>query len=302
MPGEMTTSEFSGLWRDLAVLRPRKVVFTGGEPLLRPDITTLLRGLRDADPNHEIVRCLNSNGHLVTADFARSIIGLADEVRISIDGFAARNDLLRGSGNFNAALRALQIYRSVGFEPQVLITVTSVTVPDLEEFICFLFERGIKQMKLNMFRPIGRGLGCPEINVERDQVREAVRRAWRQCHPDAHPPVDFSELETLGPLNCGVGQFLNIMPTGDVFPCHVLTHPEFRCGNVRETNLIEICRRIELLGALADLNFGDLTRRDPTLAVLDDPHVCMGEVYAKTNSRSVWRASLPLVQIQPFEH
>lgn len=42
--------------------------------------------------------------------------------------------------------------------------------------------------------------------------------------------------------NCGVGSFLNIMPNGDVFPCHVLTQREFRCGNVREDGLLEICR------------------------------------------------------------
>lgn len=43
-----------------------------------------------------------------------------DEVRVSIDALEIRNDALRGAGNFAAAMRALEIYYSVGFEPKVL--------------------------------------------------------------------------------------------------------------------------------------------------------------------------------------
>ena len=44
----------------------QKIRLTGGEPLLRPDILELLRGLKAADPQHHVLRCLNTNGHLVT--------------------------------------------------------------------------------------------------------------------------------------------------------------------------------------------------------------------------------------------
>ncbi len=81
------------------------------------------------------MRCLNSNGHLVTKDLAQRLVGLADEVRVSIDALETRNDALRGAGNFAAAMRALEIYYSVGFEPKVLVTVTSQSLPDLEELI-----------------------------------------------------------------------------------------------------------------------------------------------------------------------
>ena len=76
MPDEMTAEEFNRLWPDMVAIRPQKVVFTGGEPLLRPDILDLLRGLRDADPYHLVLRCLNTNGHLVTRELARELVGL----------------------------------------------------------------------------------------------------------------------------------------------------------------------------------------------------------------------------------
>jgi MoaA/NifB/PqqE/SkfB family radical SAM enzyme len=295
LPDEMTVTEFARLWPELVAVRPQKVVFTGGESLLRPDILDLLRGLRDADPEHHILRCLNSNGHLVTPELARALVGLADEVRVSLDAMSERNDALRGEGNFEAAVRALETYYAVGFEPKVLVTVTAHSLSDLEELLCFLIEKKITRINLNAFRPIGRGYGHWEWTVNPTEVRAAVRRARARCYPDQPMPPDSPEPASCS--NCGVGSFLNIMPNGDVFPCHVLTDRVFRCGNVREQSLLEICRRTGLLGELQGLDFYQLARQDERLAPLTRPG-CMGEVYAKTKSLPAWKNSLPLFELK----
>jgi hypothetical protein len=120
LPDEMTTAEFDRLWPEMVTLRPEKVVFTGGEPLLRTDILELLGGLRAADPEHHVLRCLNTNGHLVTPELARALVGLADEAPVSVDALAACNDALRGAVNFEQAMRALECFYSVGFESKAL--------------------------------------------------------------------------------------------------------------------------------------------------------------------------------------
>jgi MoaA/NifB/PqqE/SkfB family radical SAM enzyme len=295
LPDEMTTNELARLWPELVALRPQKVVFTGGEPLLQPHILELLRGLRDADPEHRVLRCLNTNGHLVTPELARKLVGLADEVRVSVDALRERNDSLRGDGNFEAAMRALETYYAVGFEPKALVTITSVGLPDLEELLVLLIRKGISRVNLNGFRPIGRGKGHDEWRAQRSAVRDAVRRAWTRCYPDQPLPPEPPEPAIQS--HCGVGQFLNILPNGDVFPCHVLIDREFRCGNVREESLIRICRRNGLLGALAVLDFQELARQDKGVSELTRPHTCMGVVYARTRARPVWERSLPLITL-----
>jgi MoaA/NifB/PqqE/SkfB family radical SAM enzyme len=278
----------------MVALSPQKVVFTGGEPLVRPDILDLIGGLRDADPQHRVLRCLNTNGHLVTKEIARALVGLADEVRVSLDALAVRNDALRGVGNFDAAMRALELFYSVGFEPKVLITVTAHSLPDLEQLLFLLIEKRITRINLNVFRPIGRGRGRLQWQVGPEQVRAVARRAWSRAFSTA-PPPDSPEIEAQS--NCGVGQFLNIMPDGDVFPCHVLTESEFRCGNVRERGLLEICRSSGLLGQLAGLDFNNLASSDRHLAQLDRPGTCMGNVYAETKSLPVWKNNLKLLPV-----
>lgn len=292
LPDEMTTEDFETIWPEMVAIRPQKVMFTGGEPLLRSDILDLLRGLRDADPEHSILRCLNSNGHLVTSKLASELVGLADEVRVSLDALPKRNDSLRGKGNFEAAVQTLKTYYAVGFEPKVLVTVTTQSLPDLEDLLCFLIEMKITRINLNTFRPIGRGRGHRQWYVNPAEVRGSVRRAWTRSYPDQPPPPPPPVPKFR--KNCGVGSFLNIMPNGDVFPCHVLTNPEFRCGNAREQSLCKICQRNGLLGELQTLDFHELAYQDENLTPLTHP-CCMGEVYTKTKSLSVWRSNLPLL-------
>lgn len=291
LPGELTAQELARSWPELVMLRPEKVIFTGGEPLLRPDLLELLGGLRAADPEHRVLRCLNTNGQLVTPLLARQLVGLADEVRVSLDALPERNDTLRGRGTFAAALHALDCYHAVGFEPKALVTVTSHSLPDLEDLLCLLIDRGMTRVNLNLFRPIGRGRRHTEWLVSQADVRAAVQRAWARCCPDQPPPP---QPEPAPCTSCGVGQFLNIMPNGDVFPCHVLTQREFRCGNLREDSLLVICRRSGLLGSLASLDFAELASKDADLAALAQRDVCMGNIYAQTKSSPTWRENLPM--------
>ncbi len=297
LPDEMTTEEFTRLWPEMVALRPQKVVFTGGEPLLRSDILELLGGLRAADAEHHVLRCLNTNGHLVTPELARALVGLADEVRVSLDALPERNDALRGEGNFAAAMRALECYYAVGFEPKVLVTITAMSLPDLEALLCLLIEKKITRINLNGFRPIGRGAGHGEWAAKPEEVRAAVRQAQERCYPDKAAPPEPVEVESQS--NCGVGSFLNIMPNGDVFPCHVLTEREFRCGNVREQSLLEICHRHGLLGQMQALDFQALAQQDERVDELTRPGTCLGNAYAKTRSLPVWNKNLPLLPVPP---
>jgi radical SAM protein with 4Fe4S-binding SPASM domain len=286
----MSGAELGPVWQQLVALRPRKVVFTGGEPLLRPDLLDLLRSLRAADPDHRVLRCLNTNGHLVTPQLAQELVGLADEVRVSVDALPERNDALRGPGTFAAALNALECFHRLGFEPKALVTVTSHSLPDLEDLLCLLLQRGIAQVNLNALRLIGRARRNSAWQVDPAEVHAAVERAWARCYPQRPQPPP-TPAPTAHP-NCGVGQLLNITPNGDVFPCHVLARREFCCGNLREESLLAICRRNGPLGRLAALDLGELMRQDPSLAIARCD-ACLGDVYAATRSSPTWVEILP---------
>jgi MoaA/NifB/PqqE/SkfB family radical SAM enzyme len=293
MPDELTRDEFESFWPDMVKLRPQKVVFTGGEPLLRADIFDLLGGLRHSDRDHVVLRCLNTNGHLVTSEFSSALVGLVDEVRVSIDALSERNDALRGRGNFAAVIAAFENLYAVGFEPKALVTVTSYTLPDLEELLCLLLRKKITRININPFRAIGRGRKHADWLVSQTEIRAAVARAWARSFPGKPAP---SEPDVESVCSCGVGRFLNIAPNGDVFPCHVLDKPEFRCGNLRQKSLLAICSQDSLLGRLAQLDFRELARQDKRLTNLTQPDVCLGNVYKDSSHSPAWRNVLPILR------
>jgi MoaA/NifB/PqqE/SkfB family radical SAM enzyme len=260
---EMRTEDYARLWPQMVALWPKKVVLTGGEPLMRPDVLVLLRDLRDADPDHRVLRCLNTNGRLVTPQLAQELVGRADEVRVSIDALADRNDAQRGDGSFQAALSALEHLYAVGFEPKVMVTVTPGGLSDLADLLCLLVERNITRISLNPLRPVGRGRRYRGWRPESTPLSAAMREAWQRCYPGRPAPFDR---EPEARLTCAAGSFLNVMPNGDVFPCHVLTAPEFRCGNVRDQRVAELCSNDGLLGDLQRLRSRAGAIRDEGLA------------------------------------
>jgi hypothetical protein len=271
-------------WPQVLLLRPRKLVLTGGESLLRPDLLALVQDFRRADPDHEALLCLNSNGHLVTASLARALAGLVDEVRSSIDAMQERNDCLRGKGSFVAAINALSTYYDAGFEPKALITVTSVSMCDL--LVRYLLDRGIRQFNLNQFRTVGRGasvehLGC-DHNAAVGRFHHAIR-LWCAEQGLAHRSRE-PEFQT----NCGVGRFLNVLPDGAVFPCHVLTASEFRCGNVRDAALSVICNHDTLFGSLARLDFRDLPANEKYWNTKYGAATCLGSIVAELKRDGGW--------------
>ena len=210
-------------------------------------------------PDHHVLRCLNTNGYLVTEELSHRLVGLADEVRVSLDGMRLRNDAIRGQGSFDAAVRALKCLYAVGFEPVVMVTITSVALPDLEELLWFLDGMNITRIHLNRFRPIGRALEHGKWQVPKDQVDAVTRKVLKRKFQDPLPgPVRPESSET---SNCGVGSFVNILPNGDVYPCHVLMSREFHCGSIRKKSLMEICNYNGLLSKLALLDFTELNEK-----------------------------------------
>ena len=155
---ELSLYELHTLFEEVVLLAPRKVVLTGGEPLLRPDLFDIARAFREVDPDKRVRLCLISNGTLIQAQKAALIAQVFDEIRISIDASREINDRIRGTGTFDAAVKAIHTLKREGIYAGVSITVTTENVPHLSAFLSFLLEEGVTtKFHLAPFRPVGRG-------------------------------------------------------------------------------------------------------------------------------------------------
>src|SRR3990172_3204182 len=91
--GELTTEEALGVIDNLADFGVPVVLFSGGEPLTRPDLFTLSRYARDRG----LRAVLSTNGTLITEDVAREAKEQGfSYVGVSLDGLPAIHDRFRG--------------------------------------------------------------------------------------------------------------------------------------------------------------------------------------------------------------
>jgi hypothetical protein len=95
-------------------------------------------------------------------------------------------------------------------------------------------------------------------------------------------------------MNCGIGSFLNILPEGDVFPCHVLATTAFHLGNVSEQSLWEMCAADGPLGRLQSLDFRQVADAGPGWEPLVKPDTCLGTVYQQAHALGMSGPELPL--------
>lgn len=263
LPDELSTAELAGLWHDLALIVPEKVIITGGEPMLRPDLLQLLKALNDRVTNTPTMVCLNSNGHFFTEESVWNLRPLVSEFRLSVDALEAANDKLRGDGNFSAVMRAIHVLRRAGITPRMLVTVSDYGASNLPELIKLLTGLGITKISLNAVRAVGRASGREWMTS--DQV-EAIG--------GLEPEVISKHNQT----NCGVGSFINVMSNGDVFPCHVLTYTEFKCGNLRNERLTEMCLPNQILHSFSRLNFHAMANEHSDFRDLTKRGVCLDDL------------------------
>jgi radical SAM protein with 4Fe4S-binding SPASM domain len=160
-PGELTTAEAKTVIDDLANFGISALLFSGGEPLTRPDLIELMeyaskKGLR---------LTLSTNGTLLDETAARWLhsIGLC-YAGISLDGIGETNDLFRGKkGAFDAAVRGMRNCRAVGQKVGLRLTLTRRNCMDLHDIFDFLEAEDIQRACFYHLVYTGRGNTADEL-------------------------------------------------------------------------------------------------------------------------------------------
>ncbi|MFB6300311.1 MAG: TIGR04347 family pseudo-SAM/SPASM protein [Halobacteriales archaeon] len=173
-PGELSTTEGKTLLDDLASYGVPVVLFSGGEPLVRDDLTELIayaadRGIRPV---------LSTNGTLITRERAEQLkqAGL-QYAGISVDGMPEHNDRFRGQeGAFDAAVRGIEYCQDAGLKTGLRYTITEHNADDLEDVVALLHEVGLDRFCFYHLDYGGRGADIVETDLEPERKRAAVRR------------------------------------------------------------------------------------------------------------------------------
>jgi Fe-coproporphyrin III synthase len=169
---ELSTNEAKGVLDDLAQFGVPSVLFSGGEPLMRPDLFELIeyagqRGVRTV---------ISTNGTLVTADLAERIKKMGvSYVGISLDGIGPVNDRFRAvPGAFDRAVSGIRNCKAVDVRVGLRLTLTQRNVQDIQALFDFFEAEDIERVCFYHLVPSGRGAGIAGEDLTHAQSRDAI--------------------------------------------------------------------------------------------------------------------------------
>lgn len=130
-PAQATAEDYDRWLASCAEEQPvRLVTFTGGEPLLRPDVLTLI----EAAKRHAEQVLLLTNAVRVSDDIAAELARLGCAVDVSIDHLSLDlPDQIRGGTK--ASLAGIERLDAAGVRLQVVMVITSVNWRDTERLL-----------------------------------------------------------------------------------------------------------------------------------------------------------------------
>lgn len=228
------------------------VDLSGGEPLLHPDIHTMI--CLTAEKGYRIR--LITNGILL-ADFPEEELSLLDTVAISLDGTTQEeHDAIRGKGSFQKTERGLAKLRDAGLSGRVTfdVTVSHRNGDHLEDFLQYALSWEAGSVNFGNLHSVPEGEN-PFIEREALSTGEALAlyeqtMAFREAYRERLSVVPTRNIGGGCPLiTSGSPWELRIDAEMNVYPCEGFCGTEFSLGNLSNRSMEEVlegsrCREI----------------------------------------------------------
>jgi len=260
---ELNTVEGKTLIDEVAKAGFKIMVFSGGEPLVRPDIYDLIKhavkvGLRPV---------LGSNGTFITKRVAHELkdVGVMG-IGISLDSLnPKKHDEFRSyTGGWREAVNGMKNCREAGLRFQIHTTVMNWNKDEILDITDFAIGMGAVAHHTFFLVPTGRGVDIEEESLKPEQYERLLKDIMLKqndvnielkptCAPEFMRIAKEMGMNTRFSRGCLAGtSYCIISPSGDVQPCAYLNLP---IGNVRETPFSEIWRDNPIFKELRTMNY-----------------------------------------------
>ena len=261
---ELTTDEARTLIDQIAAAGFKIMIFSGGEPLMRPDIYDLVayaasKGLRPV---------FGTNGTLITTEVAGRLKECgACAMGISLDSLdRAKHDSFRGlEGAWDATVAGMRACREVGLPFQIHTTVLDWNEHEVCDITDFAVEHGAIAHYIFFLIPVGRGKYINDTSLKVAANERLLRQIMAKqaevsidvkptCAPQFTRVAEQLGVKTRFERGCLAGlTYCIVSPEGVVRPCAYMTED---AGSVREQPFDEIWKTSPVFERLRTREYG----------------------------------------------
>ena len=260
---ELSTAEAKTLLEQIARAGFKIMIFSGGEPLMRPDIVELVAyaaslGLRPV---------FGTNGTLITLEMAQKLKAAgAMGMGISLDSMdrEKHNAFRKFPGAWEGAVQGIRNCRAAGLPFQIHTTVMEWNNHELEDLTDFAVAEGAVAHHFFFLVPTGRAKTIEAESLRAEAYEDTLTRIMKKqqeveielkptCAPQFLRIAAQMGLKTRFRRGCLAGTaYCIISPRGKVQPCAYLN---MELGDVRQTPFDEIWKNSEVLNKLRTLEY-----------------------------------------------
>lgn len=307
---ELTTDECLRVLDSLAEFAHPMIIWTGGEPMTRPDIHILVKAASERGLRSVMAPC----GSLITRENLLELQAAGiTACSFSLDGAtAARHDAFRGAaGAFDNVVAAINIARDIQMPFQINTTVSSLSKDDLPAIRETAIALGARTLDLFFLVPVGRGANISHLALSAQATEEVLHWSFRMdqqgpirvrqtCAPQAVRIWHSLDQPGTKPAGCMGGRgFVFISHTGLLQPCGFLDVPS---GDLR-ANAWNFQATYENSPVFNELRQPDhYTGPCGTCHFRYDCGGCRARAYAATGNYMTSETSCPLAQPPNEEH
>jgi pyrroloquinoline quinone biosynthesis protein E len=228
---------------------------SGGEPVVRKDLPTLIRHARQCDLYTNLI----TGGTLLTVESLQQFrdCGL-DHVQLSVqDTDRETAERIAGIRSYDKKLEVARLIKQLGFPLTLNVVLHRFNIDHVPELIALGAELGAQRLELANTQYYAWGLenrkALLPTRAQRDQAEAIAREArsrYRGTMEIAFVQVDYFADEPKACMGGWARTYMCITPTGEVLPCHAAhVIPGLSFDSVRQQSLETIWRESPALNA-----------------------------------------------------
>lgn len=250
--GELSLNSIKSLFKKISTeINPKFITLSGGEPLLHPDIITIVDFLHKLGNKIGIA----TNGTLLNEEKINSLIkNGVTYFEISLNSTNPKTyTQLSGNDYLNKIRQAILFVKKLKIPLTVSFTITKLNYTDIADVVDLCFAFSVDSIALNRFVPGGEGIkNLKTLQISRQELEETLHIANQKGAKYKIPinitiPIEACEIDhkkysrlNFGTCGCGLHKWV-IDPLGNLRTCE---------------------QNPEILGNLFDKNFNELSSLD----------------------------------------
>jgi pyrroloquinoline quinone biosynthesis protein E len=245
-PDRLTTTDWLRVFKEAAELGALQLNLSGGEPLLRKDLETLVLGARGLDFYTNLI----TSGLPLTRERLQRLrdAGL-NSVQVSIqDARASESDRIAGRTSFEQKLTVARWVKELGLPLTVNMVLHRQNLSRISELIALAEELGADRLELANTQYLAWALANRSAllpsQAQLDEAREIARAARERLKGKIEVLFVLPDYYSDRPKACMSGwgkRYVLVSPDGLALPCHLAhTLPGLDFDNVQARSLVDI--------------------------------------------------------------